>query len=220
MSARSGTLSPFSFGSSIGSRTGRASPPELGSLVMSENLRNFTKAVYGMDAVVRRVPTDRWDDASPCDGWSARDVVVHQVGVLRGLAEIVRTGELAVPATPDDSSDPLALWSEARDEVIEALDRDGALQHHGRYWFGEMTVDELVGVVQWDPLTHAWDVATATGIEAHLDPDLAQRSHDTIAPMREVLAKRKLVSPEPVDVGPDADAVSRYLGMVGRDPRP
>ena len=57
-----------------------------------------------------------------------------------------------------------------------------------------MTVDDLIGVVQWDPLTHAWDVAKAAGIEAHIDADLATRSYETIAPMREVLAKRKLVA--------------------------
>ena len=185
---------------------------------MSENLRNFTKALYGMDAVLRRVPADRWDAPSPCAGWSARDVVAHQVGVLRGLAETVRTGEMAVPTEPEDRSDPMALWHGARDEVIEALDHPGTLQQQGRYWFGEMTVDELVGVVQWDPLTHAWDVAKAVGIDAHIDSELAQRSYDTIAPMRETLAKRKLVSPDPVEVGPDADPVSRYLGLVGRDP--
>ncbi len=185
---------------------------------MSENLRNFTKAVYGMDAVVKRVPSDRWDAPSPCEGWSARDVVAHQVGVLRGLAETVRSGEMALPAEPEDRSDPVGLWSEVRDDVLAALDRSGALQQHGRFWFGEMSVDELIGVVQWDPLTHAWDVATAVGIDAHIDPELAEHSHATIAPMRETLAKRKLVSPDAVEVPAEADVVSRYLGLVGRDP--
>ncbi len=185
---------------------------------MSENLRYFTKAVYGMDAVVRRVDEGRWDEASPCEGWSARDVVAHQVGVLRGLAETVRTGTMARPMEPEERSDPLALWASGRDEVLEALDRPGRLQQHGRFWFGEMTVDELIAVVQWDPLTHAWDVATATGQPAHLDPELAQRSFDTISAMRPSLAKRELVAPDPVDVGDDADIVSRYLALVGRDP--
>ena len=31
--------------------------------VMSQNLRNYTKALYGFDAVVQRVPADRWDAA-------------------------------------------------------------------------------------------------------------------------------------------------------------
>ncbi|MEL6982582.1 MAG: TIGR03086 family metal-binding protein [Actinomycetota bacterium] len=185
---------------------------------MSENLRNFTKAVYGMDAVVRRVPAERWDSPSPCDGWSARDVVAHQVGVFRGLAETVRTGEMTLPAEPEERDDPVGLWSAARDEVMASLDRRGVLQQAGRFWFGEMTVDELIAVVQWDPLTHAWDVATAAGIDAHLDPGLAQRSYETISSMRPNLVKRQLVSAEEVEVPADADPVSRYLGLVGRNP--
>ena len=68
---------------------------------MSENLRNFTKAIYGMDAVVQRVPVDAWDNGSPCEGWTARDVVGHQAGVLNGVAQIARTGEMAMPVPPD-----------------------------------------------------------------------------------------------------------------------
>ena len=185
---------------------------------MSENLRDFTKAVYLMDAVVRRTPVDRWDQPSPCEGWNARDVVAHQVGVLRGLAETVRSGQMALPAEPEDRSDPVALWEEARDSVLAALDQPGRLQQEGRFWFGEMSIDQLIAVVQWDPLTHAWDLARATGQEAHLDVGLAQKSYDTISSMRPSLAKRNLVSAEPVAVADDADIVSRYLSLVGRDP--
>jgi hypothetical protein len=35
---------------------------------MSTNLQNYTKALYGFDAVVQRVPSDRWDADTPCDG--------------------------------------------------------------------------------------------------------------------------------------------------------
>lgn len=185
---------------------------------MSENLRNFTTAIYNMDAVVNRVPADAWDNPSPCEGWTARDVVAHQVGVLIGATETIRTGEMALPAEPEDRSDPVGMWTEARDNVLEALDRPGALQQSGGYWFGEMSIDQFIAMVQWDPLTHAWDVAQAAGIEAHLDEAVVQKSYDTVAPVREVMAKRKLISAEPVEVSDDADIISRYLGLVGRNP--
>jgi uncharacterized protein (TIGR03086 family) len=184
---------------------------------MSENLRNFTKAIYGMDAVVQRVPADAWDNDSPCEGWTARDVVGHQAGVLNGVAQIARTGEMAMPAPPDDVSDPLAVWAEARDGVLEALDAKGVLNQEGTFWFGPMSVDGLIGAVQWDPLTHAWDISKATGVEAVIDAGLAQQSHDRISAMRDGLAKMGLVG-EQVLVSDDADIVSRYLGLVGRDP--
>ena len=184
---------------------------------MSENLRNFTKAIYGMDAVVQRVPADAWDHDSPCEGWTARDVVGHQAGVLNGVAQIARTGEMAMPAPPDDVSDPLAVWAAARDGILEALDAPGVLHQEGAYWFGPMSVDDLIGVVQWDPLTHAWDLARATGVEAVLDEGLAQQSYDRISSIREALAGMKLVG-ERVPVSDHADIVTKYLALVGRDP--
>ena len=184
---------------------------------MSENLRHFTKALYGMDAVVQRVPDDAWDNDSPCAGWSARDVVGHQAGILNGVAEIARTNAMVMPAPPDDLSDPVAIWAAARDGVLEALDAPDVLHQEGTYWFGPMSIDALIGVVQWDPLTHAWDLATATQIEAVIDPELAQRSFDQISAMRDGLAKMGLVGDQ-VAVPDDADIVSRYLGQVGRDP--
>ena len=185
--------------------------------LVSDNLRDFTKALYGMDAVIRRVPDDAWDQASPCEGWTARDVVGHQVGVLNGVTHMAGGNDMILPATPEDLSNPQELWAGARDAVLAALDQQGALQHSGKYWFGPMTIDELIGVVQWDPLTHAWDVAKATGAEVALDEDLAQKSFDRISAIRPSLAKMHLVGDE-VTVADDADIVSRYLGLVGRDP--
>lgn len=184
---------------------------------MSQNLRDFTKAIYGMDAVVQRVPDSAWDNSSPCAGWTARDVVGHQAGVLNGVAHMAAGNEMILPAAPDDLSDPKAVWAEARDGVLEALDQPRALHHQGKYWFGPMSIDELIGIVQWDPLTHSWDIFKATGVEAILDPRLAQLSYDRISAMRGSLAKMKLVGEE-VPVPADADIVSRYLGLVGRDP--
>lgn len=184
---------------------------------MSENLRNFTKAVYGMDAVVLRVPDSAWDQPSPCEGWSARDVVGHQVGVFNGVAHMAAGNEMILPAPPDDVSDPVAVWAEGRDRVLEALDQPGALHHEGQYWFGPMTIDQLIGVVQWDPLTHAWDVGQATGVEAVLDPGLAELSHQRISAMRRSLAKMRLVGDE-VPVPADAPITDRFLGLVGRNP--
>jgi uncharacterized protein (TIGR03086 family) len=184
---------------------------------VSVNLRNFTKALYGMDAVVQRVPDGAWDNDSPCVGWTARDVVAHQVGVLDGVAHMARGNDMIRPSPSTDVGDPVAVWARGRDEVLEALDQPGALQHEGQYWFGPMSIDSLIGIVQWDPLTHTWDLGVATGVEPILDEALAQLSYDRISSMRETLMAMKLIG-EAVDVPAEAGIVSRYLGLVGRDP--
>jgi hypothetical protein len=71
--------------------------------------------------------------------------------------------------------------------------------------------------VQWDPLGHSWDLAQATGQEAHADEQVAESAIATIEPMADTLRKMNLMG-DPVDVAVDADAMSRFLGLTGRDP--
>ena len=184
---------------------------------MSEPLRNCTAALSGFDAVVPRVQPDQWSNASPCDGWCARDVVAHQASVLAAVTKIAESGEMAPPAEFDLGDDPVAAWNEVRDRVLAALDRPGVLQQEGQFFFGKPTVDELIGFVAWDPLGHSWDLAKATGQRVHADPAVAQHVVDTITPMADMLRKYGVMG-DPIAVPDDADAMTRYLGLTGRDP--
>lgn len=119
---------------------------------MSQNLRNYTKALYGFDAVVQRVPADQWDAPSPCEGWSARDVLVHQVGVINAVAQMARTGAVAWPDSAGPGDDPVGLWNACRDRFFDSVDRPDTITRVGSYWFGESPFDEVLAFAQWDPL--------------------------------------------------------------------
>mgnify|MGYP001813106052 FL=1 len=124
---------------------------------------------------------------------------------------------MVMPQPSDDASDPRGVWAAARDDVLEALDHPGVLQQEGQFWFGPMSIDQLVGAVQWDPLVHAWDLGQAAGIDPHCDAQLATASMAMMGPMLDTLRGMDLVGDE-VAVAADADPVSRFLGMVGRNP--
>ncbi|WP_428119657.1 TIGR03086 family metal-binding protein [Candidatus Poriferisodalis sp.] len=184
---------------------------------MSDNLANLTRAIELFDSVCAQVPSEAWDNDSPCEGWTARDVLRHQCGVLDALASIARTGELSFPTMPDAPADPAARWAETRDGVTEALNLPGALDHEGKWWFGPMSVEALLGVVSWDPLTHSWDIAQAAGIDVELPADLCEISLNTIKSMGEGPRKMKLIT-DPVEISDDAPIADRYLAYVGRQP--
>lgn len=183
---------------------------------MSRVLRNYTKALYGFDAVVQRVEPEQWDAPTPCDGWCVRDVVSHQAGVIDAVAQMARTGENAMPQMADLGDDTLAGWNASRDGVLEALDQPGVLHKRGNYWFGEATIEDILAFAQWDPLGHAWDVATAVGSEPHLSEEVAAASLAMLEPMADTLRGMKLIG-ESVEVSADADATTRFLGLIGRD---
>jgi uncharacterized protein (TIGR03086 family) len=184
---------------------------------MSQELLNYTKALYRFDAVVQQVPPDAWGADSPCDGWCARDVVAHAAGVMNAIETMARTGENSLPGTPDPGDDPVELWNRSRDSLLEALDRPGALDRRGHFWFGESTINDILAFSVWDPLGHAWDLGQATGVEVHGSDDVAEASMTVIAANADMLRGMGLMG-DPVAVADDAPAYLRFLGLIGRDP--
>ena len=184
---------------------------------MSQNLRNFTAAVYGFDAVVQRMPDEAWDAPSACEGWSGRDLLQHQCAVINGVTAVATSGQMAGPSAPDDVSDPVGTWNRCRDDVLASLDRPGVLQQEGPFWFDAATVDDMIGVVQWDPLAHAWDLAKTCGLDPCLDETVAASSLATIEGMQEMLIKTERIG-QPVPVAADAPASARFLAATGRNP--
>ncbi len=184
---------------------------------MSVNSRNYTKALYGFDAVVQRVPADRWDADSPCEGWCARDVVAHAAGVIDAVAKMARTGQVAMPETPEVGDDPVGVWNASLSNLLEALDQPGTINRVGQYWFGESPIDDVLAFTTWDPLGHSWDLATAVGLDAHASEDVAEAAIAVISANADALRGMKLMG-DAVDVPADASAMDRFLGLTGRDP--
>ncbi len=186
---------------------------------MSENLRNYTKAAYTLDAVVRRVPDDAWDRQSPCEDWTAREVLGHVIWGTRNLVALASGGERPPEQAEADvaGAHPGATWRSACDDAMAALDQPGALQRVGPGPFGEMAVDGFLGFIPSDLLAHAWDIATAAGIDAHLPADLCERGAAGLAAAGDLLRGPGLMA-APVEVPADADAATRFIALSGRRP--
>ena len=182
---------------------------------MSQNSRNFVQAVHAFDAVVQRTDAAAWQNATPCEGWNATDLLEHQCAVLNGVAAVASSGQMAAPTPPADMSDPQAVWAETRDNVLSSLDQQGVLNQQGPFWFNAPTVDDMVGIVMWDAVTHAWDLAQAVGESHGLDDALVQACYDAVAPLSDMLVETGRTGPV-IEVSADAPILDRYLGLVGR----
>lgn len=176
---------------------------------MSVNLRNYTKAVYGFDHVMRGVDDSRWGSASPCEGWTAQDVVLHAAGVLRYVESLARGAAVVPPG-----EEPRSAWASARDAVLEALDHEGALQRVVPSPFGEMPLDTLVGILVTDTLTHSWDLARAVGGDERLAPELVTAVFAQVRPLDEGLrAPGRFDAKVPAAPGDDEQtALLKFLG--------
>ena len=142
---------------------------------MSENLRNYTKALYGFDHVVKLAAARTWARKSPCAGWTGKDVYEHAIGGVKMVHSFATTGK-GPRSTPKLGDDPLGAWEKLRDSALEVLDRPGALQHdvHEPFGpeFGSMPMDAFIGFMGADLVIHTWDLARTAKVDERLDVGL------------------------------------------------
>ena len=173
----------------------------------------FTAAAGPWAAVLRAVPD--WSAPTPCEGWSARDVVEHVVATEREFFA-GRGFPLPEPADPADPDDPAAAW-EAHRAHVEAALSDPALPataYDG--WFGPTTVGEsFEQFYVFDLLVHRWDVARAAGLDETFTAAELDRLEADAAAWGDALYAEGICRPA-LDVPAGADRATRVLALLGR----
>lgn len=188
---------------------------------MSENLRNYTKALYGLDHVVRLAGPADWDRPSPCAGWTARHVLGH-VNAIQRYYEASIDGK-PPPMNPMENpdqhvgDDPAATWAATRDAMLARLDQPGVLHQIITTHRGEEPVDAVIGFNVADTTVHTWDLARALGVDDRLDPGLVERATSLLAPVADGF-RGPMGFADRVTVDADADAQAQLLALVGRQP--
>lgn len=184
---------------------------------MSENLRGYVKTIFALDAVVQRVPDGSWDNQSPCEEWTAREVLGHTMWGMKRMTSVASGG--APPAEQAEAdvagADPVSSWNDCRDALLVALDQPGALQNEFDGPVGRMTLDAAMGFFFADPLLHAWDVATATGIAHAVPEDLAERAYNNLRGAGDSLRGPGMFGPAS-DVTDDAGVIEKFIAISGR----
>lgn len=186
---------------------------------MSENLRNYTKAIYALDAVVQRTPPEAWDNQSPCEDWTAREVLGHTLWGMKAITAHAGGGQGPAQQAEAEAAgpDPVATWNGVRDRLFAALDSSGAIHTVMDGPFGQMPIDTGLGIFFFDPMAHAWDIARAAGTQACLPADLCERAAQSLAAMGDGIRRPGVMGPA-VEVDESADAEARFVAMTGRNP--
>jgi uncharacterized protein (TIGR03086 family) len=173
-----------------------------------EVCRVFTERVRG---------ARRWDAPAPVDGWTARDVVRHLTDWFPAFLAAGTGIELATGPAVDD--DPVAAWQHQCDAVQALLDEPATA---GRVLanphIGEVPLDRAIDQFYTaDVFMHTWDLARATGQDDRLDPDFCAELFAGMEPIEAVMRSSGQYGVR-VPVGDDADAQTRMLGFIGRNP--
>src|SRR4051812_18828840 len=163
---------------------------------------------------VRAVPAAAWNNPSPCEGWTARDVVGHLTEWIPGF---FGPQGVQFPPVPSAADDPVGAWETVQGAISRALADQTLASTEIETPFGKQPLADTVDmIVTGDVFTHTWDLARATGQSETLDPDQLQRMMAAMGAMPdEVLRSEGMFGPR-IDVPADADDQTRFLGYAGR----
>ena len=166
----------------------------------------------------RRVHGTRdWSAAAPVSGWEARDVVTHLVEWLPSF--VAGGSEARLPEGPSPADEPAAAWDAHRRAVQDLLDDPArAASPFTNPHIGAMPLGDAIDrFYTFDVFLHTWDLARATGQDEVLDPELCASMLEGMQPLDELLrASGQYGAAVPVPA--DADAQTRLIGFIGRDP--
>lgn len=184
---------------------------------MSEQADRYRRVATAFTERADAVPPDAWDNATPCEGWVARDIVAHMVEWFPSM--FLDPVGLAVPSKPSVADDPPGAWHALNDTLLAALDDPVAAATEFDMQMGRFTVEDAVDMfATGDVLLHTWDLARATGQDETLDPDEVHRQWLGMQGIdEEVLRGSGHYGPR-VDVPDDADEQTRLIAFSGRRP--
>ncbi|HWJ63356.1 MAG TPA: TIGR03086 family metal-binding protein [Acidimicrobiales bacterium] len=182
----------------------------------------FDRGLDFFGGILDQAGDDRWDAASPCEGWTALDVVGHLCTSLDMGTSIMR-GE--PPTRPDVEhprdvidGDPKAFYAEAAAACRQALEGSD-LDEVRDTPMGPRTVAEGLAFPAIDLYVHGWDLAQAVGAEAVIPDDVIAFAHQYLDPIPEdaMRGPNGAFGPE-ADVADDASASDRFVAWTGRTP--
>jgi len=181
---------------------------------MSEIAERYARITSQFTDRVRAVPASAWDNTSPCEGWTARDIVGHLTEWIPGF---FGAQGLQFPEVPSIEDDPVAAWETVRTTIAAALADPALADRPVETPFGTQSLAATVDmIVTGDVFTHTWDLARATGQDETLDGEQLQRMIASMGSMPEEALRADGMFGPPVDVPHDVDDQTRFLAYVGR----
>jgi uncharacterized protein (TIGR03086 family) len=179
---------------------------------MSDSVTALSDHRRGQDSfagVLANTKVEQMDEATPCADWRVRDLIAHVVGGNQ------RTAGIAAPP-PVPPAELIEAYRDSAAGAQQAFEAADGLTKTFQVPFGTVPGSVFIGLRTVDVLTHAWDLAKATGQPTDLDPELAERLlalfADRIGPELRGVG-RPFADPQPcAQSRPAADRLAAFLG--------
>jgi uncharacterized protein (TIGR03086 family) len=151
------------------------------------------------------------------DDWNVRALINHVVLGNQWMAQLIRDG--AAPRPSGDAigeRDPADACAESWLALLAAFEEPGALDRTVTMAFGEAPATMMVALRFSDLMSHAWDLAKATGQNTDLAPELCEAALVFARQRLDGRDRSQLPFKEETPVLADACAADRLAGFLGK----
>ena len=162
---------------------------------------------------------DQWESSSDCEGWTVRELVNHIVTGNYWAAELA--AGLSIEDVGDRldgdvlGTDPLRAYDDSSMVAAAAFRAAGAMEAPCAVSYGPVPGKVYCGHRFVDVLIHGWDVASSTGQDTTLDPELVEACFEVIEPQLDMLVGSGMFGTR-LDVPDGAGRQTELLAVLGR----
>jgi uncharacterized protein (TIGR03086 family) len=186
---------------------------------MTDIAQLHRRALDATGRTVAGIRSDQWSDVTPDPDWDVKALLNHVVAGNLWAGELVsgRTIDEVGDRLDGDvlGDDPTSAYDASAKVAADAFEAPGALDAPCAVSYGPVPGSVYAGHRFVDVLVHGWDLATATGQDPTLQPDLALACLEVVEPQAEMLRASGMFGPL-VKTAADADPQTRLLAMLGR----
>ncbi|MCE1180337.1 MAG: maleylpyruvate isomerase family mycothiol-dependent enzyme [Micrococcales bacterium] len=177
----------------------------------------YDRTASPLTRVIDQVPLERWESPSPCEGWTAADVVTHLIETQRDF--ILRQG-VQLPLEAPKVSEGVALaWRTHMESIARELADPAVGERSYTGAFGPTTIGAtMADFYGFDMIVHRWDIARAAGQAS----DFSEREMDQLETSIDQFGEHMYAEGVCKAALPAPDGATRQeaiLARLGRDPR-
>lgn len=166
--------------------------------------------------VIAGVDKTQFALSTPCAPWDVRATLDHLVGTTWMFTLVNQDQAVGEETGGIGDDDPVDALTTAATANLTAWRTPGAFDGDRTFPFGTFPADAAAMMNLSEVVVHTWDIATALGADATIDPTVAQMVYGFYRPMSlDPYRAHGAFGPE-VAVDADAQPADRLLALLGR----
>ena len=168
--------------------------------------------------IIAGLDTEQLASPTPCAQWDVRAALDHLIGATWMFTLVNHDQAVGEDAGGIGDDDPAVALTNAAAANIASWRAPGALDGDRTFPFGTFPADAAAMMNLSEVVVHTWDIATALGSDATIDPTVAEMLYQFYRPMSLDPYRAHGAFGAEIPADPHDPPADRLLALLGRQP--